>query len=99
MKPADIDTKAAAELAKQQGFAVRLICCSSTGCQSSGATAIMDGLKKQIKAKGLDTKIQVLGTGCMGLCSKGPLIRLTAKNQGDVLLTDRNPQMYAQVID
>jgi len=99
MKPEELDVKAAAEQAKQQGFAVRLICCSSTGCQSSGAAVIMDGLKKQIKAKSLDVKIQVLGTGCMGLCSKGPLIRLTAKNQADVLLADIKPEMAAKVIE
>jgi NADH:ubiquinone oxidoreductase subunit F (NADH-binding)/(2Fe-2S) ferredoxin len=99
MKPEELDVKAAAELTKQQGFAVRLICCSSTGCQSSGATAIMDGMKKQIKAKGLDAKIQVLGTGCMGLCSKGPLIRMTAKTQKDVLFADIKPEMAAQLID
>ena len=99
MKPEELDVKAAAEQAKQQGFAVRLICCSSTGCQSSGAAVIMDGLKKQIKAKSLDVKIQVLGTGCMGLCSKGPLIRLTAKNQADVLLADIKPEMAAKIIE
>jgi NADH:ubiquinone oxidoreductase subunit F (NADH-binding)/(2Fe-2S) ferredoxin len=99
MKPEELEIKAAAELAKQQAFDVRLVCCSSTGCQSSGAFEIIAGLKAELKAKQLDTKVQVTGTGCMGLCSKGPLIRMTTKTQKDVLFSDIKPEMAAQVID
>jgi len=41
----------------------------------------------------------VTGTGCMGLCSKGPLIRMTAKNQKDVLFSDIKPEMASAIID
>jgi NADH:ubiquinone oxidoreductase subunit F (NADH-binding)/(2Fe-2S) ferredoxin len=99
MKPEELEIKAAAELAKQQAFDVRLVCCSSTGCQSSGASEIIAGLKAELKAKQLDTKVQVAGTGCMGLCSKGPLIRMSAKTQKDVLFSDIKPEMAAKVID
>jgi len=99
MKPEELEIKAAAELAKQQAFDVRLVACSSTGCQSSGAAEIIAGLKAELKAKQLDTKVQVCGTGCMGLCSKGPLIRMTTKTQKDVLFSDIKPEMAAQVID
>jgi NADH:ubiquinone oxidoreductase subunit F (NADH-binding)/(2Fe-2S) ferredoxin len=99
MKPEELDIKAAAELAKQQTFDVRLACCTSTGCQSSGATEIVAGLKAELKAQQLDAKVQVTGTGCMGLCSKGPLIRMTAKNQKDVLFSDIKPEMAKTVID
>ncbi len=99
MKPEELEIKAAAELAKQQTFDVRLVCCSSTGCQSSGASEIIANLKAELKAKQLDTKVQVTGTGCMGLCSKGPLIRMYSKTQKDVLFSDIKPEMAAAVID
>jgi NADH:ubiquinone oxidoreductase subunit F (NADH-binding)/(2Fe-2S) ferredoxin len=99
MKPEELEIKAAAEIARQQAFDARLVCCSSTGCQSSGAFEIIAGLKAELKAKQLDTKVQVTGTGCMGLCSKGPLIRMTTKTQKDVLFSDIKPEMAAQVID
>jgi NADH:ubiquinone oxidoreductase subunit F (NADH-binding)/(2Fe-2S) ferredoxin len=99
MKPEELEIKAAAELAKQQSFDVRLVCCSSTGCHSSGASEIIANLKAELKAKQLDTKVQVAGTGCMGLCSNGPLIRMTAKTQKDVLFSDIKPEMAAKVID
>ncbi|HEY1256409.1 MAG TPA: (2Fe-2S) ferredoxin domain-containing protein, partial [Terracidiphilus sp.] len=99
MKPEELEIKAAAELAKQQTFDARLVCCSSTGCQSSGASEIIANLKAELKAKQLDTKVQVTGTGCMGLCSKGPLIRMYSKTQKDVLFSDIKPEMAAAVID
>ena len=99
MKPEELEIKAAAELAKQQAFDVRLACCSSTGCQSSGAAEIITNLKAELKAKQLDAKVQVVGTGCMGLCSKGPLIRMTSKTQKDVLFSDIKPAMAGAVID
>jgi len=99
MKPEDLEIKAAAELAKQQAYDVRLICCSSTGCHSSGAAEILAGLKAELKAKQLDAKVQVSGTGCMGLCSKGPLIRMTSKTQKDILFSDIKVEMAATVVD
>ena len=90
MKPEELEVKSAEINAKQQAFDLRLICCSSTGCQSSGAGAIIDGLKAEVKARQLDARVQVRGTGCMGLCSKGPLIRMTSKTQKDVLFSDVN---------
>jgi len=99
MKPEELEIKAAAEIAKQQAFDARLVCCTSTGCQSSGAAEIVTGLKAELKARQLDTKVQVTGTGCMGLCSKGPLIRMTAKNKKDILFSDIKPEMSKTVID
>jgi NADH:ubiquinone oxidoreductase subunit F (NADH-binding)/(2Fe-2S) ferredoxin len=99
MKPEELEIKAAAELARQEAFEARLICCSSTGCQSSGGTEVVAALKAELKARQLDAKVQVGGTGCMGLCSKGPLIRVKAKSQKDILLSDIKPEMVKTIID
>jgi NADH:ubiquinone oxidoreductase subunit F (NADH-binding) len=99
MKPEELEVKAAAELAKQEAFDVRLNCCSSTGCQSSGSVAIIAGLKAEIKSRNLESKVQVSGTGCMGLCSKGPLVRIIAKNQKEILLSDIKPEMASAIVD
>jgi (2Fe-2S) ferredoxin len=99
MKPEELEVKAAAEVARQQAYDARLVCCSSTGCQSSGASEIINNLKAELKARQLDNKVQVTGTGCMGLCSKGPLIRMYSKTQKDVLFSDIKPEMAAAIID
>jgi len=99
MKPEDLDVKAAAELSKQQAFDIRLFTCSSRGCQSSEALGVIAGLKAEIKARQLEGKVQVNGSGCMGLCSKGPLVRMTAKSQKDILFSEIKPEMAVTVVE
>ena len=99
MKPEELEVKAAAELAKQQAFDVRLFTCSSTGCQSSEALGVIAGLKAEIKARQFEGKVQVNGSGCMGLCSKGPLVRMTSKTQKDILFSEIKPEMAATVVE
>ncbi len=99
MKPEELEVKAAAEIAKQQAFDLRLACCSSTGCQSSGSLAIIDNLRAEVKARQLESRVQVCGTGCMGLCSNGPLVRMIPKTQKEVLFSDIRPEMAASLVD
>jgi NADH:ubiquinone oxidoreductase subunit F (NADH-binding)/(2Fe-2S) ferredoxin len=99
MKPEELEVKAAAELAKQQALEARLVCCSSTGCHSSGAADVAARLKADLKAKGLDAKVQVGGTGCMGLCSKGPLVRLTSKAHDDILCSEMTPDLATHLVE
>ncbi len=51
---------------------VRVMVCSGTGCTSSKSEAILEELKKEIKA--LDMDISCEKTGCFGFCAKGPII-------------------------
>jgi NADH:ubiquinone oxidoreductase subunit F (NADH-binding)/(2Fe-2S) ferredoxin len=99
MKPEELEVKAAAELAKQQAFDVRLFTCSSRGCQSSEALGVIAGLKAELKARQLEGKVQVNGSGCMGLCSKGPLVRMTSKTQKDILFSEIKPEMAVMVVE
>jgi NADH:ubiquinone oxidoreductase subunit F (NADH-binding)/(2Fe-2S) ferredoxin len=99
MKPEELEIKAAAEIVRQQSYDARLICCSSTGCQSSGGAEIVAGLKAELKARHLDTQVQVSGTGCMGLCSQGPLIRMTSKTQKEILFSDLKPELAKTIVE
>lgn len=56
---------------------VRLLCCSSTGCISSGSNSILSALTAAVEAEGLAGRVAVVPTGCLGLCSLGPMIRAT----------------------
>jgi NADH:ubiquinone oxidoreductase subunit F (NADH-binding)/(2Fe-2S) ferredoxin len=78
---------------------VRLFTCSSRGCQSSEALGVIAGLKAELKAKQLDAKVQVNGSGCMGLCSKGPLLRMCSKTQKDILFSEIKPEMAATIVE
>ena len=51
-----------------------VLVCGGTGCTSSGSQHIIDTLNEEIKKNGLDTEVQVVKTGCFGLCALGPIM-------------------------
>ena len=51
-----------------------VLICGGTGCTSSNSMKIGDALEQQIAEKGLQDEIQVVRTGCFGLCALGPVM-------------------------
>ena len=51
-----------------------VLVCGGTGCTSSGSHKIIEALESEIKANGLETEVQVVKTGCFGLCALGPIM-------------------------
>ncbi|MBQ8859524.1 MAG: NAD(P)H-dependent oxidoreductase subunit E [Clostridia bacterium] len=51
-----------------------VLICGGTGCTSSNSMKIGDALEQQIVEKGLAGEIQVVRTGCFGLCALGPVM-------------------------
>ena len=52
----------------------QVLICGGTGCLSSHSSEIKEEFIKCIKELGLDNEIQVIQTGCFGLCEKGPIV-------------------------
>ena len=51
-----------------------VLVCGGTGCTSSGSPKIIEELEKQFADKGLTDKVQIVKTGCFGLCERGPIM-------------------------
>ncbi len=51
-----------------------VLVCGGTGCTSSGSAKIIEELKTQLKAQGIDKEVMVVKTGCFGLCALGPIM-------------------------
>lgn len=51
-----------------------VLVCGGTGCTSSNSELIIEKLKEQIKEKGLEKEVNVVRTGCFGLCALGPIM-------------------------
>ena len=51
-----------------------VLVCGGTGCTSSNSELIIQRLKEEIKAKGLEKEVNVVRTGCFGLCALGPIM-------------------------
>lgn len=57
-------------------FRKKICVCEAGSCQSSGAEKVKENFKAKIKEKGLEKEIEVVATGCMGLCNQGPLVKI-----------------------
>ncbi|MDR0827650.1 MAG: NADH-quinone oxidoreductase subunit NuoF [Desulfovibrio sp.] len=63
--------------ADHKSFAKReLLICGGTGCQSSNSLILLEVLKKEIKAAGLEDQVTAHITGCFGFCEKGPIVKV-----------------------
>ena len=51
-----------------------VLVCGGTGCTSSNSEELITALETEIKAKGLDKEVNVVRTGCFGLCALGPIV-------------------------
>ena len=87
----DLDETARGELARRDALAARLFCCASTGCISSGCQAVREALSEALAAHGLAERVEVVPTGCMGLCSQGPLLRVEIRGRPPVLYCNLEP--------
>ena len=46
--------------------------CAGTGCRASGSLKVKEALEAEIKKQNM--KVEVLATGCLGFCEKGPMV-------------------------
>ncbi len=51
-----------------------VLVCGGTGCTSSGSAQIVEKLESEIDKNGLSDEVQVVKTGCFGLCALGPIM-------------------------
>jgi NADP-reducing hydrogenase subunit HndC len=55
---------------------MQLLVCGGTGCNDLQSEAILDNLKLELEANALENDIQVIKTGCFGLCKLGPIVKV-----------------------
>ena len=55
-------------------FRSNVLVCGGTGCTSSNSEQIIEKLREEIKAQGLEKEVNVIRTGCFGLCALGPIM-------------------------
>jgi bidirectional [NiFe] hydrogenase diaphorase subunit len=82
------------ERARQGKFRHRITYCSAAGCASCGGTEVHEELARALKGRNLENEVELAGTGCMGLCGEGPLVRIV----GDGTLYQRVDVAVAEKI-
>lgn len=57
-----------------------ILVCGGTACDSNQGIALYSALKKAIEANGLVNEVQVVRTGCLGFCEKGPIVKIVPQD-------------------
>ena len=99
MNNTKLEELAKKERARQEQYQHRVFCCTSTACLAAGAglthTAVQKGVAAQ---KGDKHDAEVVQTGCMGLCSRGPLVRVDTKDEDSILYGDVTAEVALQIV-
>jgi len=48
--------------------------CGETGCEASGSRAVIEALQSEVRSQGLEQRVHVRVTGCLGFCEQGPIV-------------------------
>ena len=80
------------------GYVCRVFCCTGTSCSSSGCGEVYTALNEAVQAHNLQSTVAVVPTGCMGLCSRGPLIKVEIENRPPVLYQHVSPLIARLIV-
>jgi bidirectional [NiFe] hydrogenase diaphorase subunit len=98
MNRSDLEAMAQRELEHQRTFRCRVLCCASTPCLSSGGTAVYDAIQAELKAGHLEAEVQAVATGCMGPCSRGPLVTVQSAAGDEFIYEQVTPEHGRQIV-
>ncbi len=87
------------ERVRQGKYQRRIFCCTSTACHSAGAGQVHTTLDQAVAAcMGDEHDAEVVKTGCMGLCSSGPLVRVDEKGKDPILYGNISPDLAMHIV-
>ena len=61
-------------LKNMKSYKYNIRVCGGTGCTSSGSMKIIDELEAQLEKAGIRDDVNIVQTGCFGLCALGPIM-------------------------
>lgn len=94
----DLRATAQRELERQQQYRCRVLCCGSTPCLSTRSTSIQEAFKDSLAKNNLEKDVQVVSTGCMGPCSRGPVVTVQIQGQPDVVYEQVTVEVVPQIV-
>jgi len=71
------------------------VCCG-TACTASGSSKVISSLEAEAERKGLD--IEIVRTGCQGMCQKGPIMKMEPREGKDVFYQRVRPEQAPSLI-
>jgi NADP-reducing hydrogenase subunit HndC len=74
---------------------MQIMVCGGTGCTGNQGEALIDNLKLELEANALENDIRVVRTGCFGLCTFGPIVKVMP---GEVVYTKVTPDDAKEIV-
>ncbi len=78
------------------GVRRQILVCAGTGCTSSSSPKIIEGLERELAARGLEKEVEVTKTGCFGLCAMGPIVMIHPEG---VCYTRVTPEDVSEIVE
>ncbi|MDJ0922976.1 MAG: NADH-ubiquinone oxidoreductase-F iron-sulfur binding region domain-containing protein [Acidimicrobiia bacterium] len=76
----------------------RVKACASTACMSAGAGATIQAVEDMVEREDMELEVQVIPTGCMGLCSAGPLMRMMRRGGDETDYQKVTPDAAKEIV-
>ena len=96
--PIDLHEVAERELSERYRFPWRVKACMSTACVSAGAGPAFVAMEQAIEKEDLALEARLIPTGCMGLCSRGPLVRVLRRGTDEVMYQAVNAEVGIDIV-
>ena len=77
------------------GYKQYILVCGGTACESNQGIALFSALKKAVEENGLVNDVQVVRTGCLGFCEKGPIVKILPQ---DTFYVEVKPEDASEII-
>ena len=76
----------------------RVMVGAATCGRAAGAGDVIEEFKKSLKENGLDGKVEVVETACIGLCYAEPLVEIKREGEPSVLYSNVKPKDVAKLV-
>ena len=96
--PIDLHEVSERELSERYRFPWRVKACMSTACLSAGSGQAFEGMEQTIEKEDLALEARLIPTGCMGLCSRGPLVRVLRRGTDETMYQAVNKEVGIDII-
>jgi len=85
--------------AQQQSCRLRLLVCCGTPCVAAGAEAVVAALREKLTELGNPADLELVGTGCQGPCSRGPLLTLLRPGHPEQVWQKTTPELAVSILE
>ena len=73
-----------------------ILVCGGTGCTSNHSLDVVKAFETHLKEHGLQDDVQIIQTGCLGLCAKGPVVVV---HPGSVYYEEVDPEKVEAIVN